>query len=53
MRLMTRVFVLEQLRQELEAGIAAGNPLAAPVEMLEAWSADQAAKLLEALQEPD
>ncbi len=43
----------ERLREEVEASLAAGNPLAAHVEMLEAWSADQAAQVLEALQEPD
>lgn len=43
----------EQLKQEVAASIAAGNPEAAQVGILERWSDAQARKLVEALQQPD
>ena len=43
----------EQLKGKLTASIAAGNPLQAHVEMMEGWSRDQAAMLVEALDQPE
>lgn len=43
----------QQLRAEVAASIEAGNPDAAHVEILEAWSQAQADKLLHALQHPE
>lgn len=39
----------ERLREKVSASVAAGNPEAAPVEMMEQWSHNQARKLIEAL----
>jgi len=43
----------ERLKEELTDTIAAGNPLQAHVELLEEWSRDQAAMLVEALEQPE
>jgi hypothetical protein len=43
----------EQLQQQVAASIAAGNPKAAHVELLDRWSEAQAQKLVAALQQPE
>ncbi len=43
----------EQLKDEVAASIAAGNPEQIHVELLEDWSQAQAAMLLDALEEPE
>ena len=43
----------EQLKEDVAASIAAGNPAEANVEILEQWSEAQAQKLVAALQQPE
>jgi arylsulfatase A-like enzyme len=43
----------QQLRQEVAASIAAGNPATAHTELLDQWSDTQAQRLVRALQQPD
>ena len=43
----------ERLKEELAASVAAGNPEAAHVKMMEQWSKAQARKLVDALKQPE
>ena len=43
----------ERLKEELAASVAAGNPEAAHVKMMEQWSKTQARKLVDALKQPE